>query len=134
MQKKNNNISVPFQNFTQNLQPTYYLQVIDALELAFKELDSEDSAAMDDTRENETKEQVDFIDKKITVAPLYENMDIFYQNSSEFCSESAFPLDMPTNVLEPPKEKPPPPPTDDSAGDELLGNVSCAILINSLSD
>lgn len=99
-----------------------YLQVIDALELAFKELDSEDSAVMDDTVELRKKD--DFIDKKIDVAPLYENMDIFYQNSSEFPPESAFPLDMPTNVLEPPKEKPPPPPTEDGPEDELLGNVS----------
>ncbi|KAF9819601.1 hypothetical protein SFRURICE_005554, partial [Spodoptera frugiperda] len=94
--------------------------VIDALELAFKELDSEDSAVMDDTVELRKKD--DFIDKKIDVAPLYENMDIFYQNSSEFPPESAFPLDMPTNVLEPPKEKPPPPPTEDGPEDELLGN------------
>ncbi|XP_050556188.1 LIM domain only protein 7 isoform X2 [Spodoptera frugiperda] len=94
--------------------------VIDALELAFKELDSEDSAVMDYTVELRKKD--DFIDKKIDVAPLYENMDIFYQNSSEFPPESAFPLDMPTNVLEPPKEKPPPPPTEDGPEDELLGN------------
>ncbi|XP_022815315.1 LIM domain only protein 7 isoform X3 [Spodoptera litura] len=94
--------------------------VIDALELAFKELDSEDSAVMDDTVELRKKD--DFIDKKIDVTPLYENMDIFYQNSSEFSPESAFPLDMPTNILEPPKEKPPPPPTEDGPEDELLGN------------
>ncbi|KAF9411779.1 hypothetical protein HW555_009525, partial [Spodoptera exigua] len=95
-------------------------KVIDALELAFKELDSEDSAALDDTTELQKTD--DFIDKKIDVTPLYENMDIFYQNSSEFSPESAFPLDMPTNVLEPPKEKPPPPPTEDGPEDELLGN------------
>ncbi|KAH9644490.1 hypothetical protein HF086_006023 [Spodoptera exigua] len=96
------------------------VSVIDALELAFKELDSEDSAALDDTTELQKTD--DFIDKKIDVTPLYENMDIFYQNSSEFSPESAFPLDMPTNVLEPPKEKPPPPPTEDGPEDELLGN------------
>lgn len=78
---------------------------------------------MDET-ESQKKEEVDFMEKKIAVTPLYENMDIFYQNSSAFAAESAFPLDMPTNVLEPPKEKPPPPPTDDGAEDELLGNVS----------
>lgn len=91
--------------------------MIDALELAFKELDSEDSAAMEETPKK-TQEDLDFVDKKITVAPLYENIDIFYQNTDE-----AFPLDMPTNVLEPPKEKPPPPPTEDGPEDELLGNV-----------
>lgn len=54
-------------------------------------------------------------------APLYEN--VFYQNTVD--DAGAFPLDMPTNVLEPPKEKPPPPPTDDQPDDdELLGNVS----------
>lgn len=52
----------------------------------------------------------------IEVTPLYENIDIFYQNGGG----PAFPLDL-QNVLEPPKEKPPPPPTED---DELLGNVS----------
>lgn len=90
--------------------------VLDALDLAFKELDSEDSAAMDGTPKK-VDEEIDFVDKKITVPPLYENIDIFYQNTDE-----AFPLDMPSNVLEPPKEKPPPPPTDDNAEDELLGN------------
>ncbi|KAJ8708999.1 hypothetical protein PYW07_008825 [Mythimna separata] len=95
--------------------------VLDALELAFKELDSEDSAVMDET-EVRKKEDTEFLEKKIAVTPLYENMDIFYQNGTAFASESAFPLDMPTNVLEPPKEKPPPPPTDDGADDELLGN------------
>lgn len=81
---------------------------------------------MDEAEEKvvQKKEEVDFMDKKIAVTPLYENMDIFYQNSSPFAPESAFPLDLPTNVLEPPKEKPPPPPTDDTADDELLGNVS----------
>lgn len=103
--------------FIFNAYLQFTLQVLDALELAFKELDSEDSAVMDDTPKK-IEEDVDFVEKKITVAPLYENMDIFYQNSDE-----AFPLDMNTNVLEPPKEKPPPPPTDDLE-DELLGNVS----------
>lgn len=114
------------------------LQVIDALELAFQELDSEDSMddskAMDDSKvkESETKTEsvtdkvetlIDFgTDSKTPVAPLYENIDIFYQNSVD--EAGAFPLDLPTNVLEPPKEKPPPPPTDDSPDDELLGNVS----------
>lgn len=60
--------------------------------------------------------------KKISVTPLYENIDLFYQNTVD--ESDAFPLDMPTNVLEPPKEKPPPPPTDDNVEDELLGNVS----------
>ncbi|XP_022815317.1 LIM domain only protein 7 isoform X5 [Spodoptera litura] len=106
---------------TNNVSSTNSMpMVIDALELAFKELDSEDSAVMDDTVELRKKD--DFIDKKIDVTPLYENMDIFYQNSSEFSPESAFPLDMPTNILEPPKEKPPPPPTEDGPEDELLGN------------
>lgn len=103
--------------FIFNAYLQFTLQVLDALELAFKELDSEDSAVMDDTPKK-IEEDVDFVEKKITVAPLYENMDIFYQNSDE-----PFPLDMNTNVLEPPKEKPPPPPTDDLE-DELLGNVS----------
>ncbi|KAL0868668.1 hypothetical protein ABMA27_008119 [Loxostege sticticalis] len=110
--------------------------VIDALELAFQELDSEDSMddskAMDDSKvkESETKTEsvtdkvetlIDFgTDSKTPVAPLYENIDIFYQNSVD--EAGAFPLDLPTNVLEPPKEKPPPPPTDDSPDDELLGN------------
>ncbi|KAF9409175.1 hypothetical protein HW555_011392, partial [Spodoptera exigua] len=106
---------------TNNVSSTNSMpMVIDALELAFKELDSEDSAALDDTAELQKTD--DFIDKKIDVTPLYENMDIFYQNSSEFSPEGAFPLDMPTNVLEPPKEKPPPPPTEDGPEDELLGN------------
>lgn len=107
---------------TNNVNSTNSMpMVLDALELAFKELDSEDSAVMDET-EVQKKEEEDFMEKKIAVTPLYENMDIFYQNSSAFAPESAFPLDMPTNVLEPPKEKPPPPPTDDGAEDELLGN------------
>ncbi|KAJ0172397.1 hypothetical protein K1T71_012370 [Dendrolimus kikuchii] len=89
--------------------------VIDALELAFQELDSEDSA----TSANVTKEEMDFdIDKKISVTPMYENIDIFYQNPVD----GEFSLDMPTNVMEPPKEKPPPPPTEDNQDDELLGN------------
>ncbi|XP_073959635.1 smallish isoform X2 [Choristoneura fumiferana] len=98
--------------------------VIDALELAFQELDSEDSCVNNSTMEDEKSEDtaetkaadiIDFTEKK--VAPLYENMDIFFQNSVD--DVAAFPLDLPTNVLEPPKEKPPPPPTED---DELLGN------------
>ncbi|XP_030021275.2 LIM domain only protein 7 isoform X3 [Manduca sexta] len=90
--------------------------VLDALELAFKELDSEDSATMEDQNDKDN----DFnIHKKISVTPLYENIDIFYQNTVD---DEAFPLDMPANVLEPPKEKPPPPPTDDGQDDELLGN------------
>lgn len=94
----------------------------------------DDSKAMDDSKvkESETKTEsvtdkvetlIDFgTDSKTPVAPLYENIDIFYQNSVD--EAGAFPLDLPTNVLEPPKEKPPPPPTDDSPDDELLGNVS----------
>ncbi|KAL4717313.1 hypothetical protein ACJJTC_017200, partial [Scirpophaga incertulas] len=106
--------------------------VIDALELAFQELDSETSSpnnTMDETKENETDNKAECIknkvelddfetDKKITVAPLYEN--IMYQNSVD--DSGAFPLDMPSNILEPPKEKPPPPPEEDSPDDELLGN------------
>ncbi|XP_075984544.1 smallish isoform X2 [Anticarsia gemmatalis] len=98
---------------TTNANTNSMPMVIDALELAFKELDSEDSAVMEETPK---KNDMDF-EKKITVAPLYENIDIFYQNADE-----AFPLDMPANVLEPPKEKPPPPPTEDGPEDELLGN------------
>ncbi|XP_013166054.1 PREDICTED: uncharacterized protein LOC106116687 isoform X4 [Papilio xuthus] len=107
--------------------------VIDALELAFKELDSEDSAAIDSKMEDEIKTEenkvevktdkvlLDFdIENKVSVTPLYENIDIFYQNTVD--ASNAFPLDLPTNVLEPPKEKPPPPPTEDAAEDELLGN------------
>ncbi|XP_031770444.1 uncharacterized protein LOC113520348 isoform X2 [Galleria mellonella] len=105
--------------------------VIDALELAFKELDSEDSfdnnSNMETENGNSTSEKVsnkiepfDFdSDKKISVAPLYENIDIFYQNSVD---DGAFPLDLATNAMEPPKEKPPPPPTEDNTEDELLGN------------
>lgn len=110
-------------------------QVIDALELAFQELDSEDSLDDSKAMNNSVKEdgtsgkagnKVDLFDDfgtegKISVAPLYENINMFYQSSVD--EASAFPLDMPTNVLEPPKEKPPPPPADDSP-DELLGNVS----------
>lgn len=95
----------------------FNLQVIDALELAFQELDSEDSV----TSAKGTKEEMDFdVDKKISVTPMYENIDIFYRNPVD----GDFPLDMPTNVMEPPKEKPPPPPTEDNQDDELLGNVS----------
>lgn len=113
------------------------LQVIDALELAFQELDSEESVnvTMDDNdakfngghvEENVTDtvdKLVDFdIEKKVSVTPLYENIDIFNQNNIVDAGE--FPLDLPTNALEPPKEKPPPPPMEDSLDDELLGNVS----------
>lgn len=81
-------------------------------------------ATKDNTKMNETeiKEvQDEPIQAKNIVAPLYEN--VFYQNSAD--DAAAFALDLPTNVLEPPKEKPPPPPTDDSPEeDELLGNVS----------
>lgn len=115
-------------------------QVIDALELAFKELDSEDNITIDTTMDDETKvaevkqestiktvEKLDALldfdmDDKISVTPLYENIDIFYQNTVS--DGAAFPLDLPSNVLEPPKEKPPPPPTEDNVEDELLGNVS----------
>ncbi|XP_063380331.1 uncharacterized protein LOC134666949 isoform X1 [Cydia fagiglandana] len=99
--------------------------VIDALELAFQELDSEDSCVNNSTMDDSVKEPkhteaktddvIDFTEK--TVTPLYENMDMFFQNSVD--DVAAFPLDLPTNVMEPPKEKPPPPPTED---DELLGN------------
>ncbi|XP_013149287.1 PREDICTED: uncharacterized protein LOC106111688 isoform X2 [Papilio polytes] len=106
--------------------------VIDALELAFKELDSEDSAASDSKMDEEIKTEenkiegkskqdlLDFDIEKVSVTPLYENIDIFYQNTVD--ATSAFPLDLPTNVLEPPKEKPPPPPTEETTEDELLGN------------
>lgn len=82
---------------------------------------------MDDLVETDTKLTVDLIDddpefnKKISVTPLYENLDLCYQSTVD--ESDAFPLDMPTNVLEPPKEKPPPPPTEENV-DELLGNVS----------
>jgi hypothetical protein len=66
---------------------------------------------------------IDFdTDSKITVAPLYENINLVYQNNAD--DGGAFPLDLPSNILEPPKEKPPPPPMEDGADDELLGNVS----------
>ncbi|XP_060806056.1 LIM domain only protein 7 isoform X2 [Amyelois transitella] len=112
--------------------------VHDALDLAFKELDSEDSfdntGAMDTTEKSLENEKVgpikvndkvdkliDFdTDQKIPVTPLYENIDIVYQNSVD--DAGAFPLDMPSNVMEPPKEKPPPPPTEETTDDELLGN------------
>lgn len=114
-----------------------YPQVLDALEIAFKEIDSEDSFADNSNIENtdkinkyiETpinaeitsiaKKEHKIDEKNINPAPLYENIDIFYRNGGV----DAFPLDLPANVLEPPKEKPPPPPVDD-ATDELLGNVS----------
>ncbi|KOB70651.1 Uncharacterized protein OBRU01_15333, partial [Operophtera brumata] len=105
-------------------------KVLDALELAFQELDSEDNITntntMDEFVKTEKKQTKDLIDddpefnKKICVTPLYENIDLFYQNTVD--AADAFPLDMPMNVLEPPKEKPPPPPTDDNVEDELLGN------------
>ncbi|XP_059058703.1 uncharacterized protein LOC131852093 isoform X2 [Achroia grisella] len=106
--------------------------VTDALELAFKELDSEENfynnSNMEVENRNNISEKVsdkvdpmfDFdSDKKISVAPLYENIDIFYQNNVD---DGAFPLDLATNAMEPPKEKPPPPPTEDNTEDELLGN------------
>lgn len=105
--------------------------MIDALELAFQELDSEDhiniSNMEDEKKEikpevNEQPELVTNNTKKEPVTPLYENIDIFYQNTVD--AAEPFPLDLPTNVLEPPKEKPPPPPTEDNVEDELLGNVS----------
>ncbi|XP_041983299.1 LIM domain only protein 7 isoform X3 [Aricia agestis] len=92
--------------------------VIDALELAFKELDSEESAnvTMDKSPE---KSLLDFdVEKKVSVTPLYENADIFFKNPEP----EAFPLDLPTNAMEPPKEKPPPPPMEENGEDELLGN------------
>ncbi|XP_050681381.1 LIM domain only protein 7 isoform X2 [Leptidea sinapis] len=106
--------------------------VIDALELAFKELDSEES--VDITMNNNTAEPPKAeaqLDEKIEelvfnnnknapLAPLYENIDIFGQN--HVVDTGTFPLDMPSKVLEPPKEKPPPPPPEDSPDDELLGN------------
>ncbi|XP_045503991.1 LIM domain only protein 7 isoform X1 [Colias croceus] len=104
--------------------------VIDALELAFKELDSEESVEItmnDDGKLDESKTEAakdDFeFNNKVSVTPLYENIDIFGQNNvvGEI-DAGAFPLDLPTNVLEPPKEKPPPPPAEDSPEDELLGN------------
>ncbi|XP_045779337.1 LIM domain only protein 7 isoform X2 [Maniola jurtina] len=109
--------------------------VIDALELAFKELDSEesvnvtmdenDSDSNDKTPKTITLDNVDKlldfdVEKKVSVTPLYENIDIFNQNG--IVDAEAFPLDLPTNALEPPKEKPPPPPMEDNAEDELLGN------------
>lgn len=101
--------------------------MIDALDLAFKELDSEDSATMEDQPKSKLKKELsDFsLDKKITVTPLYENIDILYQSTVD---DGAFPLDMPSNVLEPPKEKPPPPPTEEPQEDELLGYVSRFII------
>lgn len=104
------------------------------MELAFKELDSEgiavNNSAMEVTKDNmkvneteskEVQEEPIELAPKNIVAPLYEN--VFYQNSPD--DATAFALDLPTNILEPPKEKPPPPPTDDNPEeDELLGNVS----------
>ncbi|XP_045526056.1 LIM domain only protein 7 isoform X2 [Pieris brassicae] len=105
--------------------------VIDALELAFKELDSEESAniTMGDTDNldesnveiNKNKvSELDFGNKRVPVTPLYENIDIFGQ--SNVVDAGTFPLDLPANILEPPKEKPPPPPAEESPDDELLGN------------
>ncbi|CAG4988601.1 unnamed protein product [Colias eurytheme] len=101
--------------------------VIDALELAFKELDSEESVEitmnddgkLDESKTEAAKDDFDF-NNKVPVTPLYENIDIFGQNN--VVDAGAFPLDLPANVLEPPKEKPPPPPAEDSPEDELLGN------------
>lgn len=81
--------------------------------------------AKDNGKTNETEikvvqEEPIALEPKNIVAPLYEN--VFYQNSTD--DAAAFALDLPTNVMEPPKEKPPPPPTDDNPeDDELLGNV-----------
>ncbi|XP_047508448.1 LIM domain only protein 7 isoform X6 [Pieris napi] len=105
--------------------------VIDALELAFKELDSEESAnitmsdtdKLDESNVEITKTKVsesDFGNKRVPVTPLYENIDIFGQNN--VVDAGTFPLDLPANILEPPKEKPPPPPAEESPDDELLGN------------
>ncbi|XP_022118676.2 LIM domain only protein 7 isoform X2 [Pieris rapae] len=105
--------------------------VIDALELAFKELDSEESAnitmsdtdKLDESNVEITKNKVSELDvgnKQVPVTPLYENIDIFGQNN--VVDAGTFPLDLPTNILEPPKEKPPPPPAEESPDDELLGN------------
>ncbi|CAH2985735.1 unnamed protein product [Chilo suppressalis] len=108
--------------------------VIDALELAFQELDSEESfgeSTMDDSKIKENGTQMEYpqdkvtgkepvvdfdTDSKISVAPLYENINIFYKHNDD---TGAFPLDLPSNVLEPPKEKPPPPPMEDAADDDL---------------
>lgn len=108
------------------------------MELAFQELDSEDSFGNTSNMSNKVEDQPDTktVEKtpaepmepsKIDVAPLYENIDIFYQNGGSD-EAAAFPLDMPSNVLEPPKEKPPPPPADDNVEDELLGSVSVFLL------
>lgn len=105
--------------------------MLDALELAFQELDSEDNITNTSNMEGiakhtETKPESPVEDpvfeKKISVTPLYENIDIFIQNNVE--ASDPFSLDMPANILEPPKEKPPPPPMEDGQDDELLGNVS----------
>lgn len=102
--------------------------------MAFKELDSEgnikinsaveatkDNIKMNETKIKEVQDEPIELEPKNIVAPLYEN--VFYHNSAD--DGAAFALDLPTNVLEPPKEKPPPPPTDDNPeDDELLGNVS----------
>lgn len=114
-----------------------YFQVYDALDLAFKELDSEDSFdSSNKTNNNESKTKRGPKAKnantegniKGAIAPLYENIEVFYQNEGP-TDASAFPLDLPTNVLEPPKEKPPPPPIEEDAdNDELLGNVSLTII------
>lgn len=104
--------------------------------MAFKELDIEDTIVnnsategtnikMNETDIKEVKEEPIELEPKNIVAPLYEN--VFYHNSAD--DAAAFALDLPTNVLEPPKEKPPPPPIDDNPQeDELLGNVSKIIL------
>lgn len=110
--------------------------------MAFKELDSEDSFACNSSTEeskeikSDSKFETLVTDKNNLLgfepeskmsAPLYENL--FYQNTMD--DAGAFPLDMPTNILEPPKEKPPPPPTDDQPDDdELLGNVSTSFILS----
>lgn len=81
---------------------------------------------MTETEIKDIQEEPIELEPKNILAPLYEN--VFYQNSAD--EAAAFPLDLPTNVLEPPKEKPPPPPTEDSPEeDELLGNVSKIIFL-----
>lgn len=82
---------------------------------------TKDNIKMNETEIKDIQEELIELEPKNIVAPLYEN--VFYQNSAD--DAAAFALELPTNVLEPPKEKPPPPPTDDSPEeDELLGNVS----------
>lgn len=47
------------------------------------------------------------------VVPLYENIDLLYQNTNLPEPQMDFPLGAPVTAKEPPKEKPPPPPVDD---------------------